>query len=68
MLVGILAFLAGLVWIGQGLGYLTWTPSGMKPSFMIGDMTWTWIGAVLALVGLILIFRARGRGDMRGRR
>lgn len=63
MLAGIVAVLVGALWIGQGTGYVHWP----QTSFMINDMKWTWIGAVLALVGLILIFRARGGRDMRSR-
>jgi len=61
MIVGVLAFLMGLVWIGQGLGYVTWHPAGMAPSFMVGDMHWTYYGAALAAVGLIVIMLARRR-------
>jgi hypothetical protein len=61
MIVGVIAFLLGLVWIGQGLGYLTWTPAGMHPSFMIGDMHWTYYGCGLAVLGLIIILYARRR-------
>jgi hypothetical protein len=61
MILGVLAFLLGLVWIGQGLGYLTWTPSGMHPSFMIGDMHWTYYGAGLSAIGLLIILFARRR-------
>jgi hypothetical protein len=61
MIVGVLAFLMGLVWIGQGLGYLTWHPAGMQASFMVGDMHWTYYGAGLAAVGLVIILMARRR-------
>lgn len=61
MIVGVLAFLMGLVWIGQGLGYITYTPAGMHPSFMIGDMHWTYYGAGLAAVGLLIILVSRRR-------
>jgi hypothetical protein len=53
--VGILALLIGLLWIGQGSGLVAWPQS----SFMISQMQWTWYGAALALVGLILTWRAR---------
>ena len=33
-----LLFLVGLVWMGQGLGYV-------KGSFMTGQMLWFWIGS-----------------------
>jgi len=46
--------LAGLVWIGQGLGILT-----AGRSFMIGDPTWAVIGAVFVVVGLAMAVRNR---------
>ncbi len=61
MIVGVLVLAMGLIWVGQGLGYLTWTPAHMKPSFMIGDMHWTYYGAGAAVVGLLMIvFSRRG--------
>jgi hypothetical protein len=45
VVVAALVFLVGLVWVGQGLGYV-------KGSFMTGDMKWFWIGSVLVVVGL----------------
>jgi hypothetical protein len=39
--------LVGLVWIGQGLGYI-------KGSFMTGDMKWFWIGIGMVIVGVAL--------------
>jgi hypothetical protein len=44
--------LAGLVWIGQGLGILT-----AGRSFMIGDPTWAWIGAAFVALGLFVAAR-----------
>jgi len=44
--------LAGLVWIGQGLGILT-----AGRSFMIGDPTWVVIGAVAVVLGLVVAWR-----------
>jgi len=61
LIVGILALIAGVVWAGQGMGYITYTPPGMHPSFMIGDKHWTYYGAGTAVVGLILIFLSRRR-------
>jgi hypothetical protein len=55
LIVGILALLIGLLWIGQGTGYVAWPQS----SFMISQIQWAYYGAVLAVVGLILIWRAR---------
>lgn len=34
----------------------------MKPSFMIGDMHWTYYGAALAVFGLLVIMYGRRRG------
>jgi uncharacterized membrane protein len=52
---GIFALLVGLLWIGQGTGTIDWPRS----SFMIRQTQWAYYGAALALVGLILIWRAR---------
>ena len=45
--------LAGIVWIGQGLGILT-----AGRSFMIGDPTWAVIGAVFVVLGVVVAWRA----------
>ena len=55
LVVGILALLIGLLWIGQGTGTVNWPQS----SFMIKQIQWAYYGAALAAVGLILIWRAR---------
>jgi hypothetical protein len=47
MVIGVLLLLVGLVWTGQGLGYI-------KGSFMTGDMKWFWIGVVMIVLGLVL--------------
>ena len=47
IVIAILMFLTGGVWIGQGLGYI-------KGSFMTGDMHWFWIGIGLVAAALIL--------------
>lgn len=60
-LVGIVALLLGLLWAGQGMGYVTWHPAGMQPSFMVGDMGWTYKGIALAVVGLVIIWWSRRR-------
>jgi uncharacterized membrane protein len=52
---GILTLLVGLLWIGQGTGMVNWPAS----SFMIRQVEWAYSGAVLAIIGLILIWRAR---------
>jgi len=50
-IVGIVAFLVGGVWFLQGIGV------HIGKSFMIGDSTWIIIGAIVALVGLVLAVR-----------
>jgi hypothetical protein len=55
LILGILALLIGLLWIGQGTGTINWPQS----SFMIKQIEWAYYGAALAIVGLILIWRGR---------
>jgi hypothetical protein len=55
--VGLLALLAGLLWVGQGAGLVHWPAS----SFMIDQRPWILRGAVLALIGLVLIVVSRRR-------
>jgi uncharacterized membrane protein len=55
LILGILALLIGLLWIGQGTGTVNWPAS----SFMIRQVEWAYFGSVLAIIGLILIWRAR---------
>ena len=47
VIIGVLVLLVGLVWVGQGLGYI-------KGSFMTGDMRWFWIGLATTVAGLVL--------------
>ncbi len=55
MIVGVLSALMGLLWIGQGLGYVHWPQS----SFMLDQRPWADRGAALAVLGLVLILVAR---------
>ena len=55
LIVGLLALAMGLLWIGQGLGVIDWPQS----SFMIRQMQWAGYGAVLAALGLILIWQSK---------
>jgi hypothetical protein len=55
LILGALALLIGLLWIGQGTGYVAWPQS----SFMINQIQWAWYGAALALAGLVLIWRGK---------
>ena len=59
VVLGVLVLLVGLVWIGQGLGYI-------KGSFMTGDLKWFWIGVGMVVVGLAVGgFGALRRGQSR---
>jgi len=57
LIVGVIALLMGLLWIGQGLNVVTWPAS----SFMIARWPWAIRGAVLALFGLGLLVWSRRR-------
>ena len=55
LLIGVLALAAGLLFVGQGLGYVRWPAE----SFMIGQTNWVYYGGAIAIVGLALIMVAR---------
>ena len=57
LILGIVAALMGLLWIGQGAGLVHWPAS----SFMIDQRPWIARGAVLVVVGLVLIAGSRIR-------
>jgi len=57
LILGLVALLIGLLWIGQGTGLVHWPAS----SFMIDQRPWVIRGAILAVVGLILIAASRAR-------
>ncbi len=57
LVLGLLAVLMGLLWIGQGLGLIMWPQS----SFMLADRQWAVNGAVLAAVGGVLVWLGRRR-------
>ena len=52
---GVVGLLVGLLWIGQGLGWIAWP----QESFMINDSQWSWYGAAVAAVGIALIWFSR---------
>lgn len=54
---GLAALLVGLLWIGQGVGVVRWPAS----SFMIDQRPWAVRGAMMALIGLILLWLSRRR-------
>jgi hypothetical protein len=53
--VGLLLFLAGLLWAAQGSGYFPYPES----SFMIDQTPWIWRGALAAVCGLVAIIWSR---------
>ena len=62
IVIAVLLFLMGGVWVGQGLGYI-------KGSFMTGDLKWFWIGVALLAIALVLggwaVFSRRGGSPAR---
>jgi hypothetical protein len=48
IVVGVIAILIGVVWIGQGLNLI-------PGSVMSGDRTWFNIGVIVGLVGIVLL-------------
>ena len=57
LIAGISAVVMGLLWIGQGAGVIHWPAS----SFMLDQRPWITRGAILAVVGLVLIGISRVR-------
>jgi protein-S-isoprenylcysteine O-methyltransferase Ste14 len=58
---GVVAILVGLLWIGQGLGVI-------PGSFMTGDSKWFVIGAIVTLVGVLLVFTGFSRSSQAAKR
>jgi hypothetical protein len=58
LVIGALAVLMGLLWIGQGTGYVRWP----ETSFMINESAWALRGAVLAIGGALMIMFGRRIG------
>lgn len=56
--IGILAVLMGLLWIGQGTGLVMWP----RESFMLAEPNWAWSGAILAGIGAVVLWASRRRG------
>ena len=55
LIVGVLAIAMGLLWVGQGLGFIHWPAS----SFMLDQRIWALWGSLLAIVGGVMVWRAR---------
>jgi len=54
-LIGVIALLAGLLFVGQGSGYIRWPAE----SFMIDETQWVYYGAAIAVAGILLIVIVR---------
>jgi hypothetical protein len=54
-IIGILAFLMGLLWAGQGSGIFPFPAT----SPMINQSPWIWKGAILAIIGLVVFWLSR---------
>jgi len=55
MLIGIILLAAGLLFMGQGSGYIPWPAE----SFMISQTKWIYYGGGIAIVGILLVIFAR---------
>ncbi|MHB1949641.1 MAG: hypothetical protein ACYCQI_16195 [Gammaproteobacteria bacterium] len=55
LITGVFAVIIGLLWIGQGLGFINWPST----SFMISQIKWTYYGGCLAVAGLIILWFSR---------
>jgi hypothetical protein len=55
LILGCLAVVIGLLWIGQGTGVVAWPAS----SFMISQIQWAGYGIGLSGLGLILIWQSK---------
>jgi hypothetical protein len=53
--IGVLATVAGLIWMGQGAGIIRYPAE----SFMIDQSPWIWRGAIVAVAGVIGVLASR---------
>ena len=60
MLIGIVVLAAGLVFVGQGLGYIRWPAS----SFMISEIKWAYYGGGIAVVAELFDRAIRRSSDL----
>ena len=58
VVLGALCLLMGLLWIGQGMGYVRWPAQ----SFMIDASEWATRGVILAILGAVMIMIGRRIG------
>ncbi|HZC57354.1 MAG TPA: hypothetical protein VE396_15130 [Xanthobacteraceae bacterium] len=54
-IIGAALLAMGLLWAGQGAGYIKWPAE----SFMISQSQWIYYGGITALVGLVVLIWAR---------
>ena len=54
---GVVLILSGGQWTLQGLGIIMWPAE----SFMLAERQWALYGAITAIIGVILFWRARWR-------
>jgi len=57
LILGLLALAMGLLWAAQGAGLVHWPAS----SFMIDQRPWIARGAILAVIGLVMVVLSRRR-------
>ena len=55
LVLGVLAILIGVVWMGQGSGYFPYP----KSSFMIDQRPWIWWDLLLAAAGAVAVYFSR---------
>jgi hypothetical protein len=63
MVIGVLLLANGLLFMGQGSGYVPWPAT----SFMIDQTQWIYYGGAIALLGLLLVIIAARRSADRNR-
>ncbi|HYO43808.1 MAG TPA: hypothetical protein VES19_11475 [Candidatus Limnocylindrales bacterium] len=54
LVLAVVLALAGLVWLGQGLGFI-------PGSFMTGSLFWAAVGAVLLVLAVVIVALERRR-------
>lgn len=55
LVISALVILAGLIWMGQGAGYIRYPAT----SFMIDQSPWIWRGAMVAVAGVVGVWFSR---------
>ena len=56
-LIGLFAIAVGLLWMGQGAGFVRWPES----SFMIRQFQWVYYGAATTVAGIVVLLVAHFR-------